>query len=213
MRKNAITVVLIASLCSMAAHLVYADDTIPVKVVNPSLRTQVISEPSTPRNVNVVNEPSNPRDVSVISEPMAPRNVNVVGEPATPRDVNVLGTVDTNIVSPLPLPISFPCGTEEIVSAFAQNVGNNPVALYAVPAGKKLIITDLIITLVGTPGDYLRVQDSSGIRTEIRGPYPVYASFNSGIPINSNNTVSVKSTGAASIYEVTMTGKLVGVEE
>jgi hypothetical protein len=139
----------------------------------------------------------------------APKDVNVVNEP----NVNVLNNVDVNVTNDTtnPVPVVIQNGNNgqvekelvEIVRLDVQNprLGTGqlppPIDVYTVPGGRRLVITDVIIS-GGSSGRHSIWRDGtivSRVRiapTGTGGVSPYDHSYVSGIEFQENQTVSIQ---------------------
>lgn len=120
---------------------------------------------------------------------------------------------------------------DQPVSAFAADVGRGAstsdgggsVTLYVVPAGRTLLLTDVLVANHGDTGP-LYLSDSQHVRcsvqllqtTMVNGQLPglgtlsnVHESFTTGIPFGPGEPVVVSLANGAAGVDVTITGKLV----
>jgi hypothetical protein len=131
--------------------------------------------------------------VEVQAEPT--KNVKVVNEP----NFNVLNNVDTTITNDAtnPVPVTVQNGNggtneKELVEIVQLDVPHDTILpVYTVPSGKKLVITDVIVSGIGDSFMEIR-RDGVVVSRVNKDRHEIYQhTYNSGIEFQENQVLSI----------------------
>jgi hypothetical protein len=107
-------------------------------------------------------------------------------------------------VTNLPTGGSGSCSAEDPISVFKESDGTSPVTLYTVPAGKKLVITDVLGTINGGIPFSFWANDTTDPNRRTTGLSNGEHHFETGIVFQSGETVLTQLSG-----QVFVSGRLV----